>query len=258
MYGKKLQWPDNEPLTIFIRDSKYEGLLPCFYPSDKFPELKILLENWKEIQQEVFEYEKLRGDIKGLNTYSPPELSSEVSWSNIYLENFMWKFHKNRKDFPKTCALLYQIPNCTLAAISVLSPQSTIKPHYGDTNGIIRCHLGLSIPDAYPICGIKVSDEEMGWEEGKIVLFTEAHLHTTWNFSDKRRYLLVIDIVPDFITVSKLTLCSKVLGAQTYNYFEKKIPILKKIPQRKLYPIHYLLSLCWKLYLPLQRRLNFL
>ncbi|HXH20135.1 MAG TPA: aspartyl/asparaginyl beta-hydroxylase domain-containing protein [Chitinophagales bacterium] len=253
-----ISWPENEKLLVHIRESKYDGSLPCFYPAHLFPEVEPLKKNWKAIRDEVLTYERQHGLIKGLNTYSPPELSSEVSWSNIYLENFTWRFHKNRKYFPVTCAALDKIPNCTLAAISVLSPHSTIMPHYGDTNGIIRCHLGLVIPDKHPVCGIRVGKEEMGWAEGETLFFTEAHQHTTWNNSDKRRYVLVVDIIPQGLAERKSELCSKVLGAQTFVYFEKRFPFLKNISGSALKATHLLLSALWRMYLPVQRRLKFL
>jgi len=253
-----MTWPPNEKLLVHIRESKYDGLLPYYYPAHLFPELEPLKANWQAIRDEVLQYEKSHGHIKGLNTYSPPELSSDVSWSNIYLENFMWRFHKNRKFFPFICGVLDAIPNCTLAAISVLSPHSTIKPHYGDTNGIIRCHLGLIIPEKYPACGIRVGNEEKGWTEGEMIFFSEAHLHTTWNNSDKRRYVLVVDIVPQFMAERKAEICSKVLGAQTFVYFENKIPLLKKISEKTLGKVHLVVSALWRIFLPVQRRLKFL
>ena len=247
-----------ENLQVFIRESKYHGTLPCFYSAGDLPDLEPLKFNWKKIREEVMDFEKIHGEIKGINTYSPPDLSSDVGWSNIYLENFMWRFHVNRKNFPFTCSIIDKIPNCTYGAISILSPNSVIKPHYGDTNGIIRCHLGLIIPDTHPLCGIKVGDEEQGWAEGELTLFTESHLHTTWNNSSKRRFILVVDIVPAFILQTRYSVCSKVLGAQTFNYFEMRIPILKNIPESFLGFIHFTLSALWRIYLPIQRKIKVL
>lgn len=245
-----------EDLQVFIRESKYNGILPCFYSDSDFPELKLLKSNWKKIRDEILDFEKKYGAVKGINTYSPPDLINDVGWSNIYLENFMWRFHKNRKNFPFTCSLIDTIPNCTYSAFSILSANAAIKPHYGDTNGIIRCHLGLIIPDNYPVCGIRVRDEERGWAEGEFTLFTEAHLHTTWNNSSSRRFILVVDIIPAFMEQNRYSVCSKVLGAQTFNYLEMRIPLLKKIPDAFLGFIHVVFSSLWRLYLPVQRKIK--
>jgi hypothetical protein len=176
----------------------------------------------------------------------------------MYLDNFMWRFHANRKHFPTICSVVDQIPNATLAVLSILSPHSSIKPHYGDTNGIVRCQLGLSIPGPPPDCGIKVADEQRGWTEGKLTLFTEAYLHSVWNNTNEKRYLLIVDIVPSYIPESKISVCSKVLGAQSLNYLENRFSILKKLPLSVLPPLHWILSFIWRIYLPLQRRVPFL
>lgn len=242
-----------ENLIFNLRSSEYHGSLPYFYSPAQFPELTAIKNNWKVILEEIKNYEQQHGAITGISTYTPPELVGVNPWNNIYLENFMWQFHNHRKHFPKTCALLNEIPGCTLAVISILSPQSTIEPHYGDTNTVIRCHLGLQVPAPYPACGIRVGSEERGWENGELTIFSEAHYHTVWNRTDTKRYLIVFDLIHPRWANKKTWVCAKVLGAQTYIFFEKRIPLLKKLPQASLLPIHFLLSALWRIYLPLQR-----
>ncbi len=246
----------DEKLLINTHSQEYSGKLPFFYDPKDFPALEIISNNWQLILEEIVDYERNFGKVRGLDTYLPPSTSSEIAWSNIYLENFMWRFWNNRKYFPKTCNLLNAIPDCTLAAISILSPKSIIKPHYGDTNGIIRVHLGLSIPKPYPTCGIKVASEERGWKDGELTIFSEAHLHSTWNNSDDRRYLLVFDIVHPKWRKNKLYMCSLVLGAQSFVYFENRIPILKKMPKQLVSLVCNLFTIVWLLYIPIQRKLG--
>jgi aspartyl/asparaginyl beta-hydroxylase (cupin superfamily) len=247
-----------EDLLIHIRESKYSGALPCFYQAGDFPELQALQENWQLIWEEVKAYENNKGHITGMNVYTPPDLSSPSAWNNIYFDNYSWRFHQNRKHFPKTSALLDALPGCTHSGISVLSPNSSIAAHYGDTNAVIRCHLGLYIPAPFPDCGIRVGKEEKGWTAGELVIFTEAHYHTAWNHSPERRYLLIFDFIHPKWEKQKYNICAQVLGAQTYVYFEEKFPVLKKIPARFLSFIHRPLSMLWRMYLPLQRSFKFL
>jgi len=249
---------ESEDLIIHIRESKYNGSLPCFYSDNDFPEIAIIKKNWKVVLDEVMDYETRFGNITGMNTYTPPDLSSATAWNNMYFDNYMWRFHKNRKHFPKTCALLAQLPACTHSGISVLSPQSSIAPHYGDTNAAIRCHLGLHIPAPLPSCGIRVGQEERGWADGEFTIFTEAHYHTAWNHTDQRRYMLIFDLVHPKWAHQKSWICARVLGAQTFVYFENKYAILKNTPDWFLPFIHIPLSLLWRVYLPIQRTLSFL
>lgn len=243
----------NEPLLIHLRHSYYSGSLPAFYNPADFPELQILSDNWKKIWTELQEYENKQGKMKGVSTYSPPGTSQGSPWSNLYLENFLWQYHSNRKHFPFTCSLLEKIPGLTFAAFAALEPGGSLEPHYGDTNAVIRCHLGLKIPAPHPVCGIRVAGEERGWQEGKFTLFSEAHRHHVWNHSNQRRYILGIDIIHPQWAHKKWSVCAKVLGAQSWVFFENRLPLLKKIPEPLARVCAGFLAAIWRIYLPFQR-----
>ena len=249
---------NNRKPSVVIRETEYKGDLPYFYPVEEFPELDVLIDNWEGIRDEVLRAEQEQGLLKGHKTYNTPPISDNQSWSNYYLDNFMWRTHDNRKKFPFTASVVDKIPNCTLSAISILSPGGFVKPHYVDTDGIVRCHLGLVIPDDYPVCGIRVGGEERGWKEGGLVLFTEAHLHDVWNNSSQRRYILIVDIIPSFMDTTKLSLSSKVLGALSYIFLERRLGVLKKFPEWAVRPLYICFAWLWRFYLPVQRKLRFL
>ncbi len=252
-------FPQREPLVAMKRQERYRGSLPKFFTPEWFPELKPLTDNWQAIRDEILQYEKQHGAIKGLdsNPYVAPQIEG-VDWSNIFLLNFSIKFHKNRKKFPVTTSIIDQIPDCSFVVISVLSPHTTILPHYGDTNGIVRAHLGLVIPGTLPECGVRVGDEEQGWKEGDLTLFTEAYLHGAWNKTDNKRYVLVVDFVPAFMEQSKMTVCTKLLGAQSYNYLEKRFHVLEHLPDWAANALCFCIALGWRVYLPVQQRVKFL
>lgn len=252
-------FPKAEPLVALKRDERYAGALPEFFNPEWFPELKPLTDNWQAIRNEILNHEKQYGAIKGLdsNPYVAPQIEG-IDWSNIFLLNFLIKHHKNRRKFPVTTAVIDSIPGGSFAVVRVLSPHTVIKPHFGDTNGIVRCHLGLVIPGKLPECGIRVGNKEQGWEEGKLTLFTEAYLHSAWNNTDSKRYVLVIDFVPAFMNQSQMTVCTKQLGAQSYNYLEKRFRFLEKLPDGLANFVCSVLTVAWRLYLPIQRRVKFL
>lgn len=259
MSHSQTTFPQPEPLVALKREERYNGSLPKFFKPEWFPELQPLQDNWQAIRDEILQYEKQHGVIQGLdsNPYVAPQIEG-IEWSNIFLENFMIRHHKNHKKFPLLSSVLNQIPNASFAVISVLSPHTIIKPHYGDTNGIVRAHLGLIIPDTLPACGIRVGEEEQGWTEGGLTLFTEAYLHGAWNKTDKKRYVLVVDFVPAFMGQSKITVCTQLLGAQSFNYLEKRFTILEHLPLWAANILCRAIAIGWRLYLPVQRRLPFL
>lgn len=253
------QKPEKEPLVALKRQERYEGHLPYFFEPEWFPELKPLTDHWQAIRDEILEYERRHGPIKGLdsNPYVAPQIEG-IEWSNLFLENFMIRHHRNHKKFPFLSSVIDQIPGCSFAVISVLSPHTIIKPHYGDTNGIVRSHLGLIIPAGLPDCGIRVGQEERGWQDGELVLFTEAYLHGAWNNSDQKRYVLVLDFVPAFMGQSKIKVCTTLLGAQSFNYLEQRFPIFRRLPDSWADMVCSILALGWRFYLPIQRTFSFL
>lgn len=249
---KIFQWPTDEKI-IYIRPPKeqYNGSLSDFYDAALFPELKILSENWKRIRDEIFKFEKENGSIRQVDTFSPAEIEGNY-WSTIFLRNYMWKFYHNMKKFPITSTIIEKIPNCTFATISVLDPKTSIKPHYGDTNGIIRVHLGLSIPGKYPLLGIKVGEEENCWEDGKMLCYPDIKKHEVWNKTEQPRYILILDIVPQAIGDKKIEICRKTLGSQSFIFFYKRFALIRKLPEPLQNLIVFLFSIFWGVYLLLQ------
>lgn len=86
------------------------------------------------------------------------------------------------------------IPTHGLAGFSVLNPGTRIKPHNGYPGSYLRLHLGLDVPEGD--IGLKVGDQNLKWETGKVLLFDDHPEHTAWNMTDKPRVVLLIDFKP--------------------------------------------------------------
>lgn len=258
MEAQEYKWPESEKLE-FVRppEEKYFGTLPAFYNPAIFPELQPLKDNWKAIRDEILAYEKELGILKDMDSHTPPD-NTENQWSHTYLLSYLRVFHKNRKKFPFFSSIIDQIPNCTYATISILPPNTDIKPHYGDTNGIVRTHLGLVIPAPYPEIAIKVGDQERGWTEGELLCFTIVNKHEVWNRSNFRRYIVILDFVPKMLEHRKMEICTKTLGSQTFTYTYNNFPIIKYLPNFTHELLCFIFKITWRIYLPIQRKFNFL
>ncbi len=246
-----------EEAQFFLREESYTGNHDFFYRSEDFPDVRILEDNWKIIRDEVLG-EITQEELDGIKNLNPPYLSHPDAWKNIYFYNFGWKKHANCRRFAKTHSLIKRIPNLTFGGITVLEPRSRVLPHNGETNTIIRCHLGLKIPAPLPVCGVRVGEQEQSWIEGKVMMFSDAHYHTTWNESDEQRFVLVFDIVRQEYQHKKTWVCAQSLGALSLKYFYSSTPALKQLPMPILNTIHFTFSTFWYLYLPFQNRFSFL
>ncbi|WP_162984990.1 aspartyl/asparaginyl beta-hydroxylase domain-containing protein [Mesonia aquimarina] len=181
-----------------------------FYNPKQIVSLLVIEKNWKEIAKEIQDY--LQNNRKKLSPYFDPSLvNQQKSWKIATFIAWNWNKYSNIKSCPKTLKILSEFPDLVSASISVLEPGATIKPHRGDTNAIIRCHLPLQASEKLPLCGMKVKYEERSWINGKLLAFNDAAWHTAWNKSEKRRIILIFDIIKPEFSHKKYTICSKVL-----------------------------------------------
>jgi len=238
-------------LFFLNEEATYSGPEPYFYDKKQYPWAQTLEDNWTIIRDEMMPIISGEKAIELSSPY-PPSLSEPSAWKNIYFFNFMWQYHKNCRQFPKTYALLKSIPNLTFAEFTVLEPGCQILPHIGETNTTIRGHLGISIPGKLPEAGIRVGNEERSWEEGKVVLFSDCHRHTVWNHTKNRRFVLVFDITRSEFAEQKTWVNAQSLGAITIKYLDDLMPALKKTPENLKHILHKAISFLWWVYLPLQ------
>lgn len=217
----------------FLDRSDYKGSEPYFFDTAQFAWAKNVEANWTTIRSEL---DKLLATDATMNPYFDPNLVTKAqSWKTIAFGAWGVWFGQNCRKVPKTIALLQKIPGCVSASFNLLDPHSSIKPHNGDTNAIVRCHLGLHIPAGLPQVGFRVGNEERAWENGKLLIFCDAHRHTAWNESDQKRYILLFDVVrPEYIQQKK-RVCSRVLASLFLQSAVSKLPtpigtLLTKLP----------------------------
>jgi beta-hydroxylase len=123
-----------------------------------------------------------------------------VSWPDRGLYNHGWdvfglwvmgqQLTDNCRCCPRTAEIVSNVPRMTTAGFSCLAPSTHIRPHVGYSDAVLRCHLGVVIPDG---CAIQVGEESRCWEEGKCLVFDDTTLHSAWNESNTNRVVLLID-----------------------------------------------------------------
>ena len=211
-------------------EGKYPYHGPYFYNENEFPWVEKLEMQWPLIQQELMHF--LEQNQGKLVPYFNKDLSTgNKKWKAVSFIFWGFKFKKNYNACPVTMAAISKIPGLVSASISMLEPHTTIKPHNGDTNAIIRGHLGLIVPAQLPETGFQVGEEQRSWQEGKILLFNDGEWHTAWNNSSDRRYILLFDVIrPQFLD-QQLKICTTVLTALTWQMTTSNISILKKVPR---------------------------
>jgi ornithine lipid ester-linked acyl 2-hydroxylase len=155
-----------------------------FYEAAEFDFALHLEANWEKIREEL-------AALKGEHfiDWSERYLYKE-GWQTFGLYAFGVKIDKNCRLCPETTKLVENIPGLVTAGFSALAPGTHIAPHTGYPDGVLRCHLGLVIPEN---CAIRVSDTTRSWQEGKCLVFDDTLEHEAWNKSDRTRVILLLD-----------------------------------------------------------------
>ena len=212
----------------FADDGKpFTGSEPFFYDTSDFPWVRQVESQWTVIRDELLE--RLAQDEKILVPYVNKTMTSKPNqWKTLGLMFWTVKSVENCRNFPRTWEILKDVPNIIAISLNLLEEETTIKPHIGNTNAIIRCHLGLVIPEPAPRCGFRVGTETRSWEDGKFLMFCDAHQHTAWNNTNRKRYILVVDIIRPEFTRAKLMASSRVLAGIYHEAAYQRDTWLKK------------------------------
>lgn len=250
---KKKQNPSN--LWYSFNGKPFQGTEPAFFDEEQQEEwVKKLEDSLPIMKKELASFLAKKGH--NLQAYFNQSIVNHPqTWKTLTF--FAWgiKNKANCRACPIITKTLETTPNMVSGSVSMLEPGTIIQPHHGETNGIFRCHLGITIPESLPNCGLEVNGQQHAWEEGKMLLFCDAHKHKAWNLSNQRRFIFIIDVIrPEFVH-KKHSICANVVSflflqkQQLYiPFLNSKKSLLFKILQKILCPVAFIL-------LPIQRKL---
>lgn len=198
--------------------------------------------NWKTIREELERVMVRQNELPNFQDISPDQkhLSGDDKWKTFFLFGYGFKAEANCRRCPRTTALLESIPGMKTAFFSILAPGKHIPPHRGPFKGVIRCHLGLIVPEPRTQCRIRVGQEIRHWEEGRVMVFDDSYNHEVWNDTSGVRVVLFLDIVrPLRFPVSALNgLILKLIGwspfvqdaAANYRRWEREFDRPEAVP----------------------------
>lgn len=216
-----------KPWFSFLHEKNTSVIDETYFNPNDFEWSEMFEKNSEIIRQEVLLF--LSSNQKELKPYfATTMMNAPEKWKSLSF--YFWSVAMSKNaiiNCPKTISLLKQIPNLVSASVSIMEPYSEIKPHYGDTDAIFRCHLGIEIPEGLPNCGFRVGYEDRAWENGKLLIFNDAAYHKAWNNTDKRRVILLFDIIqPEYANQQKW-ICAKVRGNILWQFIAEKIGLFK-------------------------------
>jgi aspartyl/asparaginyl beta-hydroxylase (cupin superfamily) len=159
-----------------------------FYPAEDYPAIATLASGWGTIRDEL--------DALAQTAFKKwPEASIyDGDWTVFSLIHAAARVDKHCVLCPQTVALLEAVPGLVNAGFSSLAPGTYIGPHYGYTNEVLRCHIGLKSSEN---CAIRVGEQVRSWSEGACLVFDDTIEHEAWNRGSKTRVVLLFDFKRD-------------------------------------------------------------
>ncbi|CAG5079125.1 aspartyl/asparaginyl beta-hydroxylase domain-containing protein [Parvicella tangerina] len=213
----------------FVERDGYKGSAPTYFDPADYDWSKSVMDHTEEIKLELLKFLK---ENKELWPYFDQNIvSKKNSWKTIPFSAWGVQFRKNQKAAPITTKVLNQIPGIVSSSFNMLDANSEILPHYGDTDAVMRCHLGVIVPGELPHVGFEVEKEQKSWKEGELIFFCDAHHHRAWNNSDQQRFILLFDVIRPEYLKKKKTVCAKVLASLFLQSAASKMPFLHKTPK---------------------------
>jgi len=180
--------------------------MASFKTKHRYPFVRTLEQNWKEILEELETV--LYNEVENEKTYFTPWHEKEIyngTWDVFGFYSKGEKLTFNCNLCPKTTQTIETIPGLVTAGFSSLGQETHILPHVGYTDEVLRCHLGLIVPDKaeyryswknkVPIisCGLRVGEEIYRWKAGEAFVFDDTQEHEAWNYGNRTRFVLLID-----------------------------------------------------------------
>jgi len=220
-----------QPKVYFFHDDDtvYVSEEPAFHNLSANTTVKNIIQHYSEIRAEAEALISGEYQIQAANP-NAPDSNSENAWTHLYFLNYMLPYSTTKKHFPKIAAILLSDPNITLCGIARLKAGGRLLPHCGETNAIIRCHLGLKVPGNLPEIGIRVKDEKRAWHEGEVLAFNDAYNHEAWNNTNEDRYLLIFDIIKPALFNKRKFICACCLGIAATRVFLGKLGLYRFSP----------------------------
>jgi aspartyl/asparaginyl beta-hydroxylase (cupin superfamily) len=219
----------NEPVYYYLSNRWYGGKMPVFYDSSKWELTHYLKHHYEEIKEEILNY--YGSDPETLQANFTPYNYSEKGWKTINLYTYGHRYPDSCKQFPVLDSIVRKIPNMTMCQIAVLEPGIRVKAHLGDTNAIIRNHLGIVVPAGLPEVGLRAGKTDQPWVEGEVFSFCIVHRHYAWNYADSARIVLIVDVMhPDYAD-QQHRICAEAMALIAMKFVTTRIPILKKVPR---------------------------
>ena len=166
-----------------------------------FPDAARFADAWTQIRDEALSVGGRPQSIPKFHelmaAQKPISANDGHDWRVFVLRAYGHDVQRNLDRCPVTARLVRRSPSVVSASLSFLAPGKHIPPHRGPFRGVLRFHLGLSMPkdgDGRPGAIMWVDGKEYRLDDGDVMLWDDTYTHEVLNATDRVRVALLLDI----------------------------------------------------------------
>lgn len=174
---------------------------PILDETDYFPQAPRFAENWLAIRDEALAVARRLSEVPRfhelMKAQAPISENDGHDWRVFVLRAYGADIAENIARCPVTAGLVGACPNVLSASFSFLTPGKHIPPHRGPFRGVVRCHLGLSMPrssDGRLGAVMWIDGVEHRLDNGEYLVWDDTYTHEVHNRTDEIRVALLLDI----------------------------------------------------------------
>ena len=194
-----------------------------------FPEASSFAQSWESIRDEASMISRGLSSVPKfhelMSAQAPISANDGHDWRVFVLKAYGHDVPQNLERCPVTAALVKACPSVLSASFSFLAPGKHIPPHRGPFRGVVRFHLGLSMPrgdDGRLGAVLWVDGQEYRLADGDTLLWDDTYTHEVRNSTNEVRTCLLLDVwrseMPaDMVALSHLVVAGARLAAYVNN-----------------------------------------
>jgi aspartate beta-hydroxylase len=192
---------------------------PILDMATKFPQGSLFAAAWEDIRDEALAVARTIDRVPRFHEIMREQTDISANdgrdWRMFVMKAYGAKIGKNIARCPTMAALLEQCPEVLTASFSYLAPGKHVPCHRGPFRGVLRFHLGLSMPrDAARNLGAVLWIDGIPYrlDNGDMLLWDDTYPHELWNATDKVRIALLLDVWRPSMPADMVALSSLLVG----------------------------------------------
>jgi aspartate beta-hydroxylase len=185
-----------------------------------FPEASLFAQSWEAIRDEAIAISCGLSSVPRFHELMKAQTAISANdghdWRVFVMRAYGYDVARNLERCPMTAALVERCPSVISASFSYLAPGKHIPPHRGPFRGILRFHLGLSMPngtDGRPGAVLWVNGDEYRLRNGDTLLWDDTYPHEVRNSTGDVRACLLLDVWRPEMPADMAALSHVIVGA---------------------------------------------